>query len=300
VSLRCLPALALGWLAACGAAPSNPSASVPYRPLAAADLVPVDLDFVVRIDTERLRAGNAFPAVREELARHQRSGLFRALSPQLEHSRSILVGGRIFDGSFQGDGVLVIDGRGAEGATVGPPFARIASPRPDVLLFERPPGERGEPILQVWSRAGAIALATAAEADAVLRIVREGPDRERLQPHAHGVISFAGRGKVDFGANSSGGKGKWRELLRGLESYEGSLELGDGFDADIDILYATAVQMAHAQELVEDIIARLREGKGLLGTLAESTLLSPRDRTLCIRFKVPLEILAALDLGAPR
>ena len=28
--------------------------------------------------------------------------------------------------------------------------------------------------------------------------------------------------------------------------------------------------------------------------------LAPRDRTLCVRFKVPLEILAALDSGAPR
>jgi hypothetical protein len=317
VNPRFLWVLALAGLAACGGAPSR-RASVPRKPLAAAELVPVDLDFVVRIDTERLRAGVAFPAVREELDRHQGSGLFRALRPHLEHSRSILVGGRIFAGGFQGDGVLVIEGRGEQTAAVDPPFARIASPRPDVELFERPSGERGEPILQAWSQSGAIALATVAEADALLRIVREGPDRERLQPHAHGVISFAGRGSGDFGPSGdpgkspttlgsprrgtgdNGGKKGWRELLRGLERYEGSLELNDGFDADIDVLYATRDQMMRAHELAESIVARLREGKGPLGTLAESIRLAPRDRSVGVRFKVPLEILAALEAGEPR
>jgi hypothetical protein len=166
-----------------------------------------------------------------------------------------------------------------------------------VELFERPSAARGEPLLEAWSPSGALALATPAEADALLRVLREGPDRARLEPRSQGVVSFVGRGALG-GDDKAGETSTWRELGRGLRQWEGTLELEDGIQADVDMSYESLEQTARAREVLDRLVVRLRDAEGPLRALADSVRLAPRERTLGVRFKVSLEILAALDAGA--
>lgn len=296
-----------GWVAALGfawaCAPTPRAPAVSTQPLQAADLLTVDLDFVIRVDTERLRASEAFTGLFDRLSRHEASGLFRSLRPRLERSRAVLFGGRILADGFHGDGILIVEG-GPDDPAPDPGFLPMldqppsahdfASPRRGVRLFERTGGSRADAVLEAHLMTGGVALATAAEADAVLRIARDGPDKGRLEPRAHGVLSFAGRAFASSAADAQE-KDLWRKLARGLRHYEGSVELIDGIEAEVDLEYDSAADATEAAAWSGTLVARLGLGEKPLRTLADSVHLSPRDENLGIRFKVPLDLLGALD-----
>jgi hypothetical protein len=285
-------------LAACTPAPKA-AAPVWVNPPAAHQLLPIDLDFVVRLDTERLRATQAFAGVTDEIGRHASSGLFHALRPAFAKSRAVFLGGRTFADGFQGDGVLAIEGT-SDSIVADPPFVAIESARPEIQLFERASDVRGEPVLEANCGEGGIALATAAEADALLRLVRDGPDRGRLEPRAHGAISFVGRAtpnaaSTDADTDAGGTGDVWQKVRRGLQSFDGSVDFAAEIEANVDLQYDSPNDAVEANGVAQRVVARLAQQQGPLKTLANSVRLSPRDQTLGLRFTVPLELLAALE-----
>jgi hypothetical protein len=292
--------LAFATLSACAPLPKTAVSSAWPAAPAARELLPIDLDFVLRVDTERLRAMQAFSSVALERARQAAPpGLARDLWPLLEQSSALVFGGRTFADGFHGDGVLVIEGGREEKQLVAaePPFVAVESPRSDVRLFERSLDARDEPVLEANCGKGGIALATAAEADSVLRVVRDGPDRGRLEPRAHGVLSFIGRTSPSLDANDAK-PNSWKKLGRGLRNYEGSVEFAAGIEAAVDLEYGTTDDATEATSVVRQLVARLGLQMGPLKTLADSVRLSPREQTLGVRFDVPLELLAVVDWSA--
>jgi hypothetical protein len=271
-----------------------PSRSATPKAVFARNLLPSNLDFVVRIDAERLRTEKIMEQAARDLARERGSDLFRSLLPYLDRSRVFWFGGRFLSDGFHGDGVVVIEGPDADQIAVDPAFVRTASPRPDVQTFERAASPRGEPVLEVRCAEGGVALATPAEADAVLRILQDGPDPGRLEPSARGVVSFVGRARPGFDGATGAASLSLSRFARGLQTYAGSLELVDGIEADVDLSYGSSADASQAFEAARELVARLSEGGGPLKILADSVRLSPRDQTLGLRFKVPLEVLASL------
>lgn len=292
--------VALALLAACASATKREVAAVGPRPLSARELLSADLDFVVRADMARLRATPEFPRLAERLPGAGGPAMLRKLRRWVGRASAIEFGGRLFADGFQGDGTLVIEGDGADEAPEAE-FRPIASSRPDVRLFERfdfgaprePAAARAESVLEAHCSGGGIVLASAAEADAVLRIVRDGPDAARLEPPAHGMFSFVGR--LPGGDVTARGKDVWRKLARGLQKFGGSVELIDGIEAEVDLDYASADDASEALAVARDLVARLGLAEKPLRALADSVRLSPREATLGLRFKVPVEVLAAVD-----
>jgi len=285
-------------LASCGS-PRPPGAptSTKAELLGPADLLPNDLDFVVRIDSDRVAHIPVFAEAARELAKTNTSALLRTVMPAIEGSSAIFVGGRLMSDGFRGDGVVAIerspspDERGRP-VVVGPSFHAVPGSPPHAAVFERQSAERDEPILEVVLEARGLVLATPAEADAVLRVLRSGPDADRLTAPVRGLVSFAGRMRgLRAPANVSMGL---RELADGLVQYTGSLEADEAFRVEADLTYASRTQAEEAAQAVRGKVERL----ALLGppyrTMADSVRLTQNGEALRLRATVPFAIVATL------
>ncbi|HEX9296910.1 MAG TPA: hypothetical protein VF881_13790 [Polyangiaceae bacterium] len=290
-----------GWvlaLASCGS-PRSPSAPASAKPelLSPADLLPNDLDFVIRVDSERVGQIPVFAEAARELAKTNTSPLLRAVAPAVGGSSAIFVGGRLMADGFRGDGVVAIEqGVSADdkrqAAPVGPAFRPLADSPPHTSVFERPAAERDEPVLEVVLETRGLVLATPAEADAVLRVLRAGPDRDRLVPPVRGLVSFAG--KVRGTRGPAGLSSVWQGLADGLVQYMGSVEADDAFRVEADLTYASAAQAESAVKAASGKVERL----GLFGpafrSMADSVRLTQNGQAIRVRATVPFAIVATL------
>jgi hypothetical protein len=283
-------------VSACRGAAGADAPKALAAPPRAAELLPADLDFVVRIDSDRLRAGPLLGPLLDELSHHPRSGLFLSFQRYLASSRAVWVGGRALSDGFRGDGVIVVEGSDVEGSPKEPGFVPVPSPRSDVETFESPSKGRGEPVLEVRCK-DAVLFATAAEADAVLRVLRTSPDPDRLDPPGHGTVSFIGMVEPE---SAQGKDSTWRRLGRGLKMYRGSLDIVDDVGVELDLIYAAREQAAGAEQIAKGLAARLGEGSASLRTVADSARFTAREEVLGVRFRVTAQVLSALDLGSGR
>jgi hypothetical protein len=194
-----LLAAALSVAVACGG--STPSAAVPdaAKPLPKLypdELVPADLDLVVRVDLAEARAtlGDRMPAVSGVAGGAVPLGLLAPSADAedpvavavLRTASAVIVARRIRH-LVEGDGVLV-----AEGAKLDPPagFREAASPRPGARVYLREsdaPRSGVQAVVFLDDRA--IALVSPVEVDAVLRILARGPDDARGRPAADGLVT---------------------------------------------------------------------------------------------------------------
>lgn len=195
--------MALG-LPACGdAAPrvagvSHPArAASPIGPrvvrrIEPADLLPADLDLVVRVDVARMRDGLG-EAASDELARRALDEVpDEALESALQRADVVWLGLRLAD-LEEGDRVVVLEGRMA-GLTPDPGRWEPARAAQDgVAVFDRRGGAAGSRadtarIIALGDRA--VALVSAVEVSSVARVLRDGPDAHRGDPAAEGLVSL--------------------------------------------------------------------------------------------------------------
>jgi hypothetical protein len=291
---------------ACGASSSaTQPAKYAVDPLAPSELLPNDLDFVVRIDVRRLRNEPAFDEALGRLANASGSGMLKWVLPALEQSRALFVGGRLMGDGFHGDGVVAIEtsAGGSEPLGVDPSFRHVAGTPKHVEIFERTTDLRDEAAIEVVLAGGGIVLATAAEADAVLRVARSGPDADRLDPPAHGLASFAGRLRptapviMPAPAALTGperGAAFLREIGRGLTRYAGSIEGGDALHIEAELFYTSADHAAEAATSVRSLVSRLGQSPGVLQSLADSVKLGRDSEVVRLRATVPFAVLGYL------
>lgn len=161
------------------------------RRLEPTDLLPADLDLVVRVDLGRLRSGLG-PTSMHALA--SRLPGDRLLREALVRADAVTVGLRA-DDLEAGDRVVVVEGALAQHAL-----------EPDPAVFA--PGPTWVEKVRVWDRGGdgavpreqvarvmrledrALVFVTALEVDATSRVLRAGPDERRGQPFAEGIVSL--------------------------------------------------------------------------------------------------------------
>jgi hypothetical protein len=169
------------------------AATAPSPPASwdAADLIPADLDVVVRIDLGRVRATVGADPMKElaglALGSEPADGLLRTA---LEQADVVWVGLRAAD-ALAGDRVLVAEAPratfefdSASWRTATPPAEGIE--QYDALDFV--PRDGTARVLQVRERT--LAFVSPVELDAVERLLRHGPDPMRATPAARGLVSL--------------------------------------------------------------------------------------------------------------
>jgi hypothetical protein len=288
----------LAALSACRA----PAASEPMRErarvLTPSDLLPNDLDFIVRIDAGRVRMSPVLADVIRDLATRAASTIPGPMLPALESARAIFVGGRLMSDGFHGDGVVALEGRShfddPRDGHADARFRRVHAHVPDVEIFERASVRRDEAVLKIVLPERGIVLATAAEADAVLRVLNAGPDQGRLDPPAHGLASFAGRRTAAPPWLATRLGPMLRELSEGLTSYTGSIDASEALTFDVWLVYASDAHASRAAKVGRTTLARLQVLDAPVGTVAHSMRLSEAGGSVRIRASVPFAIIARL------
>lgn len=285
---------------ASGPAPSDVTSRLP------ADLLPADLDFVIRIDAARLRehplmmglARGGDAHFREALLSGDGSGVVSLVLPELEQARSIVLGGRLTADGYRGDGVIAVD-QGAGDAprrtfATDTALSRLRATNRHVELYERASAARDEAALYVVMEDKGLVLATPAEVDSVLRVLRDGPDTGRLDPPPRGLLSFAGRfrsgGEVPVGSSAVSLRGVGLGLLR----YAGSVEADDVLRVEAELVYGSEKEAANAAQAVQKVLNAVGPLGPEFGSLSDSARLAPMGPVLGLRLSVPFALMARL------
>jgi hypothetical protein len=216
-ALRSLSGLALlglapglGALAGCGAGPAMTVAGGPStgRARDAPDLLPGDCDLVVRVDLARMRTALGPSAPASLASRAMGGGVEQSRDPALAwalESASVLWLGLHADALEEGDRVLVVEGEVASFDPDTAGFRRVETEQDGVRVFElgkAPPrlgatgGLRGPAlprdllarVVLVGPRLAV--LASPADIDGVMRVLRDGADERRADPAREGLVSL--------------------------------------------------------------------------------------------------------------
>jgi hypothetical protein len=273
-------------------APASASAPRPSgsRAVMPSELFPDDLDLVVRIDAVRIRQNPLLSGVVRDLAaKSSTAGIIASAKNAFGDAAAVWVGTRWMSDGFHGDGIVAVEAPPGSDAR---PAETIA--RPAIEVLERPASSRGEPALEVILQRRGVVLATAAEADAVLRVLRAGPDAGRLDPPARGLVSFAGRIRAGVTLRVASASLAFRELTNGLIGYAGSIEERDGIEVEASLTYANAERATAAAEAAK----RAQKSLAALGDktemIANSVKLTEVGPSLQLRASVPFAWLAEL------
>ena len=193
--------LGLAVIAAAGCGPS-PGAKAGERPpqlsrrLDATDLLPADLDVVVRVDVARLKAGLG-PGSAEVLAgRAAEQGGDGFIAEAMAKADTVWIGLRLAD-LDAGDRVLVAEGRLGE-IHLEPSEWKETTPAATMegvrILDRKGTVARASTGRIVAANDRLYAFVSPAEVDATSRLLRDGADEGHGDPAAHGLVSVDVRG----------------------------------------------------------------------------------------------------------
>jgi hypothetical protein len=189
-------ALAAG-LVGCGAevpsggvvAPRQPRGPRVVRRIEPAEVIPGDLDLVVRVDMGRMRSGIGQAATTELLARAAAEPGEDWLRDAIGRADVVWVALRVAD-IISGDRVIVAEGKLGAAKPDLAEWVPAPSAVGDVTIYDRkaPPSRAGTArVVAIGDRA--LAFVTPVEVASVGRVLVEGPDEKRGEPPAEGVIS---------------------------------------------------------------------------------------------------------------
>jgi hypothetical protein len=292
------------WLAltglACGAdvpaggvCPTAPRTAAPVEP---ADLLPADLDLVVRWDLGVMRGAlgddGAKELVERGLAEARADGLLREA---LASAEVVWLGVRVRD--FEaGDRVLVVESaRRPTPDDIAWKKTRVAARGVD-RFDARAPAKRGT-TASIFLLDRAAAFVSPVETDAVARVLRDGPDALRGQPAARGLVS------VDY--RPRGVSARIRDLypalarlLDGLVRVHAVVSVvGGELDVDARGRLRSAKAAADLATFLETIasVGRTTESHGALFQTLE---IAHEARMVTLRWRLPPSVLRPRDRAA--
>lgn len=261
------------FVGALGACEPKRVESPPRAPLVlyARDLVPADLDVVVRFDLGRVRAtlGAASLAVlaRQVLRAAGAEGGDELVVDSLLQAEVVVLAYRPGALLTPLDRVLSLQGHFEQLTRPPPGFAGATDLGADVRYFERSDATalpRGG-VARIYTVGTRVrAFVSEAELDAVERVLDTGGLERRLQAPEEGTISLAARPAL-LGAFA--GRGRLRELLDGARALQAVAELAsDGLELRLVMVMADAAQ---AEQLAAAGRAALSSLRSPLAPLAE-------------------------------
>jgi hypothetical protein len=268
--------------------------------------LPSDLDFVIRIDAARLRehplmmafARGGDAQLHDAFPIGEGPGVVRLVLPEIEKARCIVLGGRLTADGYRGDGVIAVEqGTGDPPRRTfasDPSLSRLRSTSRQVELYERASAARDEAALYVVMEGKGLVLATPAEMDPVLRVLRNGPDSERLDPPPRGLLSFAGRLRPGDKPPLPARAVSLREIGLGLVRYAGSIEADDVLRIEAELVYGSEKQAMAAAEVARKVLDRAALLGPQFGSLSDSARLAPLGPVLGLRLSVPFALVTGL------
>lgn len=301
-----VPALCCA-LVACSSAPAKPAADGKARiagirvdrELEPTEILPADLDLVIRLDMARMRGGIG-PAAADALSR-------RALSdnaePELREALGcaevVWIAAHASD-LESGDRVIVIEGRSCMPELLSSRWERVRSGNGKLRIFDRKdaaPRTGTARIMNLGNKA--TAFVSPVELDAVKRVLDDGPDDQRGNPVAEGVVSVDLRPRPLPPALAK----KYRSIgavLAGIERVRGTAVLvNDGLKIDAEVTGKSAEGATKAAKFLEGLRDSL-SGSQKFGETVQKARVETIEKIVQVRVVVPSKVLLGALAGGDK
>jgi hypothetical protein len=277
--------LAAGGCAARPPPPRAPSLTAP------ADALPADLDLVVRVDLEKVRA--ALGPAGTDLMRRGTGALpsdpgTELVTRALERTSVALLALRPELVPGEADNVLVLSGRfaelGLEKALASAGFASPVDLGADVRRYDRK-GKvgRAAPARIYAFRDEQLVFVSAAELDSVEAVLERGMRPSPLRPREQGVLAFAAR----LRALRYGLAQRYPSLARAVgdaAGLEGSIDATpDGLGLDLSFELPSELDAQSSAEALGRVKDALAGTEGKLGSLAQGARAEAVGRYVVVR-----------------
>jgi hypothetical protein len=306
---RTLTVVAALWcLAACTEVPHGGVAKAPEAPLGgtpdATELLPGDLDLVVRVDLSKIRAGLGRDSARELVDRAiEDAGASGAVARALGAADVVWLGIRVADFEH-GDRVMVVRSGKAAREPDKPNWTRYQDVVRGVVRYDArvAPARSGtEHIFRVGKRD--TVFVSPVEALSVERVLTRGPDAERGEPEERGLIS------LDYRARKLSPEMQDRfpslaAIVAGIERLRAQLDLSGG---DLALEARIRCKNARAAQRLMRFVSTIRDAAqgsarddgakgrrpGRFAELLAALHLERSGSTVALRWPLPREVVAA-------
>ncbi len=287
--------------AGCSGARVQPKPRIKREGISAAhQLLPGDLDVVMRVDWSRIRQGGyARRVVDYAVAFGVHADVPLVLEGCLEQAKVVWLGLRARPSAPHADAIVAIEGASWTGEPAGvdkhPCGARGWTRVKETSLggvYE--PSRRaqgiGEPAMILAIGQGDFILATTAEIDPVLRMLRDGAESGRLEPDSSGVLGVEARGgEASLPQDLKNKFPLVASLARGLERTRLSFDLDGRLSGRGTLSYRNPVDADKAAEALTQIRAALMaSSRKDFQDLAQGAHASVVDEMLKVHFVMDL------------
>jgi hypothetical protein len=298
--------LGLAAIVAAGCGGSAPGVKAGERPpqlsrrLEAIDLLPADLDVVLRVDVARLKAGLG-PGFAEALAgRAAEQGGDAFIAEVMAQADTVFIGLRLVD-IDAGDRVLVAEGRLGE-IHIEPSEWKETTPAATMegvrILDRRGPVPRGSTGRIIKASDRLYAFVSPVEVDATSRLLRDGADEGRGDPAAQGLVSIDVRGH----RLSPSLEKKYPSIaavIAGIARLRGSASMtDDGVKVAIDVVARSEPDAQRVEKLL--VTFRDAAASTRYADLLKTTIIDRAGPHVHVTATVPAALVIAALSDAPR
>jgi hypothetical protein len=259
------------------------------RDLAPTDVIPADLDLVVRLDLARMRSALG-PTATEELSKQALRGTGEPeLAEALGCAEVVWIGARTAD-LESGDRVLVLEGTRCMPELSASRWEKTRSGNRRLLIFDRKgeaPRAGTARIMNIGDRA--TVFVSPVELDSVKRVLDAGPDERRGNPRAEGALSVDLRPRPLAPALAKRYP-SIAAVLGGIDRVRGTAALAeDGVKVDAEVIGKSAEGAGKAARFLEAMRESLRETK--FGDAVKGAKVETVETTVAVKLVVPAKLL---------
>ncbi len=229
-------------------------------------LVPGDVDLVARIDWKQARTEGSLHVLKRGL---RESGLSVAVLDTVDgcakQADTLLLALRMGPNGFDGDLMAVLTGVPRAGPVpCGASGWKYTGKRRDLDVFEPlvPSSDRSAAALMLRSEGGEVTVVTPGQVDALLRLLRDGPDADRLEATGPGVLVL--EAKVHEALLPVSWEQTSPELVkvvRGLERAKAWVSITETIGIRAELVYADGSAAAAAGEKLRRVRDALAESE---------------------------------------
>jgi hypothetical protein len=289
-------------LVACGGADKSaagrkiPAAPRISRDLDPTDVLPADLDLVVRLDIARLRSGIGGVAANVLASQAARAGVDPELREAMACADVVWIATRAAE-IEAGDRVIVVEGKSCMPELARSRWGKVRSGNGRLLIFDRKgPVSRVETarIMNLGNRA--TAFVSPVELDSVKRVLDTGPDAQRGNPRAEGLLSADVRPRP-LSPRLAKKYPSIASVLSGIERVRGTAVLVDeGLKVDAEVLARSPAAAQKASKFLDAVRKSLEEGR--FAEVVKGAKVETVDKTVQLKLTVPKKLLlAAMGAG---
>jgi len=263
------------------------------------DVVPPDLDWVVRLDVGRVYATlgkTVVTTLRSKALEKNTDGSAVFLTDALERSRVVVIATRYERGQFS-DFVVALDGDFAgldpRKYRADPPWEAPVDLGGDVRRYDRKKPKARSDVMRLYVRSDELVVAaTEAELDSVEAVIERGAPANRLQPRERGFLSVALRTRFELPRD------RFPELSRafdGARTAEGFFDTSaDGFRLEASCELASEADAKQAAEILESARSAFEGAQSRFALLARHTTVETTSAVVVLRAELGRDVLSEL------